>query len=60
MQNDPWKDLDMELDFDELEESHEKKKSKKMHKRKWREIESFKEKQRERKFMDINNHYYSM
>ena len=29
MQNDPWQDLDMELDFDELEESHEKKKSKK-------------------------------
>lgn len=62
MQNDNWQDLglDIELDFDELEEPHEKKKSKKTHKRKWREIESFKEKQRERRVMDINDHYYSM
>ncbi|MDX2370786.1 MAG: DUF3545 family protein [Colwellia sp.] len=58
MQNDNW--LDCDLDFDELEEPHEKKKSKKMYKRKWREIESFKDKQRERKVMDINDHYYSM
>lgn len=58
MQNDNWQDFD--LDFDELEERNEKKKSKKIHKRKWREIESFKERQREIKVMDINDHYYSM
>ena len=58
MENENWQDFD--LDFDELEQPHEKKKSKKMHKRKWREIESFKDKQRERKVMDINEHYYSM
>lgn len=58
MQNDNWQEFD--LDFDELEESHEKKKNKKIHKRKWREIESFKDRQRERRVMDINDHYYSI
>ena len=56
MQNDTWQ----EFDFDEFEESQEKKKSKKLHKRKWREIEAFKEKQRDRKIMNMNDHYYSM
>lgn len=51
-----------ELDFSEFEgeENLEKKKNKTHKKRKWREIEAFKEQQRERKFMDINDHYYSM
>jgi hypothetical protein len=58
MQNDNWQDFD--LDFNELDEEHQKKKSKRVYKRKWREIESFKDKQRERKVMDMNDHYYSM
>lgn len=49
-----------EFDFDEFEEPHESVKSKKQSKRKWREIEKFKDMQRERKVMDINDHYYSM
>ena len=49
-----------EFDFDEFEEPHESNKSKKLNKRKWREIEAFKERQRERKYLDINDHYYSM
>ena len=56
MQNDTWQNLD----FDEFEEEQEKKKTKKMKKRKWREIEAYKEKQRDRKVMDMNDHYYSM
>lgn len=58
MQNDNWQDFD--LDFNELDEEHQKKKNKRVYKRKWREIESFKDKQRERKVMDMNDHYYSM
>jgi len=58
MQNDNWQDFD--LDFNELDEEHQKKKSKRVHKRKWREIEAFKEKQRDRKVMNMNDHYYSM
>ena len=51
-----------ELDFSEFEdeEQFEKKKNKIQKKRKWREIEAYKEQQRERKFMDMNDHYYSM
>ena len=51
-----------ELDFSEFEdeEQFEKKKNKIQKKRKWREIEAYKEQQRERKFMDVNDHYYSM
>jgi hypothetical protein len=49
-----------EFDFDEFEEPDEINKNKKQKKRKWREIEAFKERQRERKVMDINDHYYSM
>jgi hypothetical protein len=49
-----------EFDFDEFEEPQEKIKSKRMNKRKWREIEEFKERQRERRVMDINDHYYSL
>ncbi|NQY89316.1 MAG: DUF3545 family protein [Colwellia sp.] len=56
MQNNIWQDFD----FDEFEEQHEKKKSKRQSKRKWREIEEFKDRQIERKVMDINDHYYSM
>lgn len=56
MQNNNWEDFD----FDEFEEPHEKKKSKRLGKRKWREIEEFKERQRERKVMDINDHYHSV
>lgn len=58
MQNDNlyWQDFD----FEAFVESLEKKKTKKQNKRKWREIEAFKEKQIERKFMDVNDHYYSV
>lgn len=56
MQNNNWEDFD----FDEFEEPHEKKKGKRLGKRKWREIEDFKERQRERKVMDINDHYHSV
>ncbi|MBL4764535.1 MAG: DUF3545 family protein [Colwellia sp.] len=56
MQNNTWQDFY----FDEFEEQHEKKKNKRQSKRKWREIEEFKDRQRERKVMDINDHYYSM
>lgn len=56
MQNGAW----LELDFDEFEDHYEKKKTSKQKKRSWREIEDFKEKQRERKFMDVNDHYHSM
>ena len=51
-----WQDFD----FEAFVESLEKKKNKKQHKRKWREIEAFKEKQIERKFMDMNDHYHSI
>lgn len=58
MKDNQWQ----ELDFSEFEddEQFEKKKNKVQKKRKWREIEAFKERQRERKFMDINEHFYSM
>jgi hypothetical protein len=56
MQNNDW----LGFDFDEFEEPQEKKKTIKQSKRKWREIEKFKDRQRERKVMDINDHYYSM
>lgn len=56
MQNNDWQDFD----FKEFEEESEKNKSKKQNKRKWREIEKFKDSQRERKVMDVNDHYYSM
>lgn len=56
MQNNDW----LDFDFDEFEEPQEKKKTIKQNKRKWREIEKFKDRQRERKVMDINDHYYSM
>jgi hypothetical protein len=56
MQNNDW----LGFDFDEFEEPQEKKKTIKQNKRKWREIEKFKDRQRERKVMDINDHYYSM
>lgn len=54
MHNTNWEDFD----FDELEEPSDKKFIKKKSNRKWREIEAFKDRQRERKAMDINNHYY--
>lgn len=56
MQNNTWQDFD----FDEFEEPQEKMKPKKLHKRKWSEIEEFKERQGERKVMNVNDHYYSM
>jgi len=56
MQNNTWQ----EFDFEEFEGSLEKKKTKKLNKRKWREIEEFKERQRERKVMNVNDHYFSM
>lgn len=58
MKDNQWQ----ELDFSEFEddEQFEKKKNKVQKKRKWREIEAFKERQRERKFMDVNEHFYSM
>lgn len=56
MQNNDWQDFD----FEEFIDSLEKRKTKKQNKRKWREIEAFKEKQIERKFMDLNDHYHSM
>jgi hypothetical protein len=49
-----------EFEFDIFDTPEENTKSKRMNKRKWREIEAFKERQRERKVMDINDHYYSM
>lgn len=49
-----------EFEFDEFDAPEENIKSKRGSKRKWREIEAFKERQRERKVMDINDHYYSM
>lgn len=58
MQDDNWQALDEE--FDEYETQYEKKKSARQKKRSWREIEAYKEKQREKKAMDINDHYYSM
>ena len=51
-----WQDFD----FEEFEESLEKKRIKKQNKRKWREIEAFKEKRIEEKFMDLNDHYHSI
>ena len=56
MQDNNW----LELDFDEFEEHYEKKKSTKQKKRTWRDIEAYKEKQRERRELDMNEHYYSM
>lgn len=54
MQNTNWEDFD----FDELDEVNERKVNKKKNNRKWREIEAFKDRQRERKAMDLNDHYY--
>lgn len=56
MQNTNWEDFD----FDELAETTERKENKKKSSRKWREIEAFKDRQRERKAMDLNDHYYLM
>ncbi|MCW8834625.1 MAG: DUF3545 family protein [Colwellia sp.] len=56
MQDNNWYDEEL----CEFEEPQEKKKSKKQSKRKWREIESYKEKQRDRKIRDMNEHYYSL
>ena len=47
MHNTNWEDFD----FDELEEPSDKKFIKKKSNRKWREIEAFKDRQRERKAM---------
>jgi hypothetical protein len=58
MKDSQWQELDFS-DFED-EEQFEKKKNKVHKKRKWREIEAYKEQQRERKFMDMNDHYYSM
>lgn len=57
MQYNNWK----ELDFNDIEDQveYEKKKSKKQSKRKWREIEAFKDQQRERREMELNESYYS-
>jgi len=56
MQDNDW----LDLDFDEIEEPQEKKKTKNLSKRRWREIEAYKDQQQQRKVMDINEHYYSM
>ena len=58
MKNEQWQDFDFS-EFED-EEQLERKKSKKTKKSRWREIEAYKEQQRERKFMDVNDHYYSM
>lgn len=58
MKDSQWQELDFS-DFEE-EDQFERKRSKKQYKRKWREIEAYKEQERERKFMDFNDHYYSM
>lgn len=50
----------LELDFDEFEEHYQKKKMAKQKKRSWREIEAYKEKQRERKAVDEYEHYFSV
>jgi hypothetical protein len=56
MKEDDW----LELDFDEFEEHYQKKKMAKQKKRSWREIEAYKEKQRERKAVDEYEHYFSV
>ena len=56
MQSNEW----LDLDFEEYEEPQEKKLIKKQSKRKWLEIEAFKERRIERKVMDINDHYHAL
>jgi len=57
MKNEQWQELDFS-DFDEQDE-FEKKKNKKLNKRKWREIEAFKERQLEKRETDYSENYYS-
>ena len=57
MQDEQWQELDFS-DFDDDVE-FEKKKSKKQNKRKWREIEDYKEQQREKRELDFSENYYS-
>jgi len=57
MQDEQWQELDGS-DFDDDVE-FEKKKSKKQNKRKWREIEDYKEQQREKRELDFSENYYS-
>ncbi len=56
MQDFNWEDFDV----GEFEEPQGKVKTKKQSKHKWREIESYKEKQREKKEMSLYEHSYSM
>jgi ribosomal protein S4 len=57
MQNEQWQELDLTEFEDDVE--FEKKKGKKQNKRKWREIEDYKEQQREKRELDFSDNYYS-
>jgi hypothetical protein len=59
MQDEQWQELDFS-DFEEDTE-FEKKKSKRQSKRKWREIEAYKDERRVKRELelDLNDNYYS-
>jgi hypothetical protein len=57
MQDNQWQELDFS-EFEDLEQI-EKRKNKRQSKRKWREIEAYKEQQRVEKETDFSEKYYS-